>query len=423
MNVVLPRTLNPISLIGRVALCGLFVTSTWVDAQIVSPAPAQCETVYAVHNDGNHSQVLAHDLNRGTLESLALPQAIDIQGLSRHPDSEGLYATTGNDAQLYTVDGETGELAWVGDIGFDDVVGLDFHQDGSLWGWSKQGLIKIDLGTGAGTLTLTSPKRYPIQGLTWNNSGTQLYAVANDAPAASTLWVYDGTDGQIACEGLPHNINSLDIRDDGLLVYAFDDGEQLGIHTYDVQNCQVVESTRIDTRYHTLSSLVWPTDACLLRDPIALRTYLDALEQVDALPEDFFGDRRTRSSTTRLINLSTRAPIQGGAGDIIAGFIIDGTGTQQVILRSWGLEAGVDPKLELRKYPSGALVDTNDSWEAGPRVSEIRALPAHLQVSQSTDAALLLDLPAGAYTVTLSSVGAKGLGLVGVDAIEHGPHS
>ncbi len=35
-----------------------------------------------------------------------------------------------------------------------------------------------------------------------------------------------------------------------------------------------------------------------------------------------------------------------------------------------------------------------------------------------SDAGLLLDLPVGAYTVILSSVGTKGLGLVGIDAID-----
>ncbi|MDM8559487.1 hypothetical protein [Candidatus Parabeggiatoa sp. HSG14] len=45
-------------------------------------------------------------------------------------------------------------------------------------------------------------------------------------------------------------------------------------------------------------------------------------------------------------------------------------------------------------------------------------MPANLRLTNPTDAGLLLDLPVGAYTVTLSSVGTKGLGLVGVDAVD-----
>jgi hypothetical protein len=39
-------------------------------------------------------------------------------------------------------------------------------------------------------------------------------------------------------------------------------------------------------------------------------------------------------------------------------------------------------------------------------------------LGKATDAGLLLNLPVGAYTVILSSVGTKGLGLIGVDAVE-----
>jgi hypothetical protein len=123
----------------------------------------------------------------------------------------------------------------------------------------------------------------------------------------------------------------------------------------------------------------------------------------------------------RLINISTRAPVEGGAGDIIAGFIIEGTGTQRVVIRGWDLEPGVDPKLTLQKYPSGDFVASNDDWETDPRYSEI---PSYMTTGfDKIDAALLLDLPAGAYTVTLSSVGTKGIGLVGVDKVTTPPSS
>jgi hypothetical protein len=124
------------------------------------------------------------------------------------------------------------------------------------------------------------------------------------------------------------------------------------------------------------------------------------------------------SVATRLSNISTRAPIEGGSlGDIVAGFIVSGTGTQQVLLRGFRLEAGVDPKLLVQKYPSGEFVAANDDWAEDSRASEVSALPAHLQFTNANEAGLLLDLPAGAYTAILSSGNANGLGLIGVDAI------
>lgn len=122
------------------------------------------------------------------------------------------------------------------------------------------------------------------------------------------------------------------------------------------------------------------------------------------------------SAQTRLINLSTRAPIRGnGAYDIIAGFMIGGTGTLPVALRGWSLEYGVDPYLKLQSFPDGKTLATNNDWQQDYNASK---LPEHMQMPKSSDAALYRELPVGAYTLTLSSVGSQGLGLVGVDALD-----
>jgi len=136
--------------------------------------------------------------------------------------------------------------------------------------------------------------------------------------------------------------------------------------------------------------------------------------------EEFSADKAVTfcvETCTRLINLSTRAPILGGANNVIAGFIIEGTGTQQIVLRGWGLEAGVDPMLTLQKQVNNqwSIVAGNNNWQRGSRYLEI---PSQMTKSfETNDAALLLDLTAGVYTLNLSSVGKTGRGLVGVDAV------
>ena len=121
-------------------------------------------------------------------------------------------------------------------------------------------------------------------------------------------------------------------------------------------------------------------------------------------------------SAIKLINISTRATIQGGDNDVIAGFIIRGTGSQKVVIGGWGLEEGVNPKLTVRKYPSSEFVASNDDWQVQTAPSS--AIPDQIVMVQATDAALLLTLPAGAYTAIMSSVGVAGLGLIGVNAID-----
>jgi len=120
--------------------------------------------------------------------------------------------------------------------------------------------------------------------------------------------------------------------------------------------------------------------------------------------------------TAKLLNISTRAAIRGGIGDIVAGFIISGTGTQKVFIRARSLEAGVNPTIEIAKFPSGESMGSNDNWQDDEQKSNI---PSELSAPLvDTDAGMLRSLPAGAYTVTLSSVGSKGLGIIEVQAIE-----
>ena len=122
--------------------------------------------------------------------------------------------------------------------------------------------------------------------------------------------------------------------------------------------------------------------------------------------------------TTRLINLSTRARIQGGAGDVFAGFGISGAGTQKILLRGKSLEAGVDPQLLLQKYPTQEVLGSNNNWQEDPRHAEI---PDYMRPLNATDAALLRDLGNGYYTVQLSSLAAKALGIVEVILVPQTP--
>jgi len=125
------------------------------------------------------------------------------------------------------------------------------------------------------------------------------------------------------------------------------------------------------------------------------------------------------SPDIKLVNISTRAVIQGGHEDVIAGFIIKGTGKQMVLIRALGeglgLSPGVDARLTLTKL-TGEVIASNEDWEnwASPSMP---LLLDNWQPPDPSDAALLLNLPAGLYTAIMSSSGAKGIGLVEANAI------
>ena len=122
-------------------------------------------------------------------------------------------------------------------------------------------------------------------------------------------------------------------------------------------------------------------------------------------------------SDARLMNLSTRALCQTGDSVLIPGFFIQGTGTKRLLMRAVGpelLRLGVpgvlaDPQMVLRRRSDDSVVATNDDWGDNANWQEIRdaaqSVFAFSLAQGSADAALLLDLPPGGYTIVASGQG------------------
>ncbi len=121
----------------------------------------------------------------------------------------------------------------------------------------------------------------------------------------------------------------------------------------------------------------------------------------------------------RLINLSTRLRVETGENILIGGFVIQGSATKRTLVRALGpslAAAGVagvlaDPALEIRDA-AGALVAANDNWRSNNAAA---VQDTGLAPSSDAESALVLDLPAGAYTALVRGVGnATGVALVEV---------
>ncbi len=114
----------------------------------------------------------------------------------------------------------------------------------------------------------------------------------------------------------------------------------------------------------------------------------------------------------RLINLSARGIVAPNSA-LIAGFVIGGNAPQRVLLRGIGPTlgtapfniAGALPNPDLTLYRGSAIVKTNDDWFRDPdavliRDAAVRA-GAFALGAASTDAAMLIYLDPGAYTVQI----------------------
>ena len=112
----------------------------------------------------------------------------------------------------------------------------------------------------------------------------------------------------------------------------------------------------------------------------------------------------------RLINLSTRAQVSTGAGELIGGIVIGGATSRTVLIRALGPALGafgvagtlVDPRL--RVYRGADLVAENDNWGGDPMIVAAARAVGAFAVSDAAgrDAMLLLTLPPGAYTAQVS---------------------
>ena len=114
-----------------------------------------------------------------------------------------------------------------------------------------------------------------------------------------------------------------------------------------------------------------------------------------------------------LINVATRGMVRTAAEVMIAGFVLRGTGTKDIVVRAVGpalQAAGVpnvlaDPTIDVYNS-SGTKIFSNDNWATQTAPATAAAITASgFQPTDSRESALVLTLGAGAYTVIMSGVG------------------
>jgi len=80
-----------------------------------------------------------------------------------------------------------------------------------------------------------------------------------------------------------------------------------------------------------------------------------------------------------------------------------------------GFSDNVDTIITILEYPSQEIVASNDNWQDDVRVAEV---PAHLQtILNASDSGVLVDLPAGAYTIAINSHDKVGRGTIVLDLL------
>lgn len=130
------------------------------------------------------------------------------------------------------------------------------------------------------------------------------------------------------------------------------------------------------------------------------------------------------TTQARLANLSARGLASTGDNTLIVGFVTGGTGTKSLLIRAIGptlATQGIssplaDPQLALHNS-SGTITAANDDWSANASDAEgisaaAQRVGAFALPSGSKDAALLRDLSAGLYSITIGLTGTPGIALL-----------
>jgi sugar lactone lactonase YvrE len=130
----------------------------------------------------------------------------------------------------------------------------------------------------------------------------------------------------------------------------------------------------------------------------------------------------TNPPRPRLINVSVRAPVATDGDPLIAGFFLGGVISRTVLIRASGpaLAAfGLGDALarpNLRLYSGASLLRENDRWGADAEANSaaFARAGAFPFAPGSNDAALVVTLPPGAYTVQVTGGGGGGVVLLEV---------
>lgn len=118
------------------------------------------------------------------------------------------------------------------------------------------------------------------------------------------------------------------------------------------------------------------------------------------------------ATTPRLTNLSCRAQVNTGENIMIAGFFVLGSGQCRLLIRAVGPGLDqfnvpatlADPKLEV--FSGSSVIMANDNWDANDVPLATQASVGAFPIpAGSKDAAVIVSLGRGAYTVHVSGVG------------------
>jgi probable HAF family extracellular repeat protein len=335
--------------------------------------------------------------------------------------------SNGTMTDLGTLGGATSTAYGINDAG--TIVGSSDINANVEAAFSYSNGTMTNLGSFGGTITVA-------KGI--NNSGT-IVGSSTNAQGAGTAFSYsNGTMTNLGTLGGPSS-DAVAINDEGTIVgnssntannaidvFIYSNGTMTdlgnfnGLPTYPaaINNSGVIVGATNDRAFvysnGTFSDLNSLVD--LPNETLAAASSINDAGQIVA--STFLGGSYLLTpipsvSSTRLINISTRAQVGTGDNILIPGFVISGSGIETLLIRADGPSLsqfsvpGVLAQPRLSVFNSaGAVIASNTGWGTNSNPSQISSVSAQIGAFAlapgSADCALIVSLPAGAYTAQVS---------------------
>jgi hypothetical protein len=231
------------------------VTSDPFDITQAGPAPASCNSIYAVNDGGTNSRFFeVSETSPYPLVPLGgVHKGANFEGIEIAPNGDIWASTAASNRHnhkgwLYRVDGLTGDLTPAFATGYEDVEGLAFRSSGSLWAWvDGKGLISIDVTAHTTHMEFRSQRHF--EALAWNPEGSTLYL-----GKLNHLWTWNASTHQFTkLPGtLPGNVLGLEYAHFGEFLMGLATQPQIVAWN---QGSQSVDTTYATAGYRAIQSL------------------------------------------------------------------------------------------------------------------------------------------------------------------------
>lgn len=194
-------------------------------------------------------------------------------------------------------------------------------------------------------------------------------------------------------------------------------------------NCTLVSGTVTCTRPVLQPGTMVQYDIVIRPGPgnSIVNTATVRAEEIDQFPANDTSTVDALVRTPPLSNISTRGQVMSGGSEVlIGGFVIGGSASKTVVVRARGpslaafgiTNALANPLLELYRSSDQALIASNNNWGAADNAAALGA--SGFAPSNPLEAAILINLPPGAYTAIVSGILATGgVAIVEVFEVDH----